>query len=834
MSTTVREARAALGEAFAEANRTDDAIREIEASLKEPGDSPPAAELLSRLASLAGAKGDPLAALSYLFAGMFAALRGASWGRATADLAERILAVLDTSEGRTLAARLPTEQINEIFESASAPDAAPELARLALRVAYLAGATPATETLLASPALVDDPRAVTARTLESAWADLERGEASSALNTLDELSTDLAGEEEVSVARAFAYYMTGELEMAERELVPSSSSFLAAVLRTLIELLRAVDLGLGSDDQKAKRKLALDVATEATRNPAGDPAEAVLLRAQAMLESGTDLAEARRLVTGFLRRRQPSDVRWWRLQARTRHDDVFTFVQTELAGAQELDDFISSVADLPLATTTYLQDGAIAERRAEAHTRAGQIDRALERYEQAAKFYDLAVEPGATDYAVDVRARAQRLRPSAAGALELSEALWRRTYDNERTRSARLDDATSALDALDAICNGLDSTQVIKYSYVRGRVLARRQDLTDGISLDGCWAPLTWLLVTVLGDPNDPYPAGHLAWALNAADMHRASLYFAEQAFRRSEKEDGEPDSWLVEAFLAARFTWYGCMDERAEKLLGERTDDDSWATSVRLYVALLAGDLDQVRSIVERVQWSDTWAKSIEASAVAIIGDRARAEEKFVSLLTDCLATGDFSGASDAALALGRIADARDLLARAVDAKTISPERGESDAACIDLIENPDGGAIDVLARWIEGLWRPFELSAFAKRWLPLMVAIFPDPRLASAAARLNDLISNRLQQLASLPMPALGSELDAPGFDLVDPDLSRRVLGLLRVAQLVEVGDTPRTVALLDDLRVGSEPVLAQALELLRGNVVQLGSERLEASER
>ncbi|MGZ4771095.1 MAG: hypothetical protein ACXV3B_00295, partial [Ilumatobacteraceae bacterium] len=138
MSTTVREARAALGEAFAEANRTDDAIREIEASLKEPGDSPPAAELLSRLASLAGAKGDPLAALSYLFAGMFAALRGASWGRATADLAERILAVLDTSEGRTLAARLPTEQINEIFESASAPDAAPELARLALRVAYLA------------------------------------------------------------------------------------------------------------------------------------------------------------------------------------------------------------------------------------------------------------------------------------------------------------------------------------------------------------------------------------------------------------------------------------------------------------------------------------------------------------------------------------------------------------------------------------------------------------------------------------------------------------------------------------------------------------------------
>ena len=804
----VRIARVALADALASDARLDEAARQLHKARRERGSDPPDGALLVRLADVSQQSGDRASAVSYLLE----ALRDIT--PLQREKAARTL--VDTFGGTvtTAARELSDEQIRLLVDLAADPEAPTELAGFAAGLAHARGDQRAVDAIVARhPSLERDPQLSRSRAVEQAWAALLDGEPAWALDVLDEFGPTAP---DVAAVRAFSRYALDELQAADDALADAPPTFLTSAAKVAVLLRRASrELGEVPGDL---RDAAVSAATEAARHDEG-AVEALLLRAQAMLEAGSQLSEARLLLDAFVRHElDPATVRWWAVQRHVRDDDRFRFVQVELAASRRLDEeVIGLVNELPLSSTSYMQDGAIAARLAEAHERREEPAEAARRWRQAASFFDLAT-PAALDEQIDALHRARALDASPQTTLDLVDARWRRSYGVDPGTDMRryVEETLSLLDDAETV----DPQDVIRAAYLRGLTMARISELDPATPLDRRWRAASSILAKVLADRSEPYSAGHLSWALDAAGLDAPALHAARLAWSRD--RSGGEDRWLQECLIAMTINWWGALDDTTDRLFDLRQPHGDWERLVLAVHALLDGDIQSAADLIDASSWDTLSGMQWKGLIAARRGDLESMAEAARSVLELATATGDEMAAGDALLQLQRPGEADERFSAAVLAGTVCEGGIVIDRA---LVRIADGRGADLasLIEHISSIERPFVLSAFIERDLAVLVALHGDDDGVRRAAELVDAAARRrLAEIEQRPLPPLGTEVDAHRYRDIPAGVRDTTIELLRALEAQEAEDDGSLRQHLALAAATADPDLSRALHALVEDVL------------
>jgi tetratricopeptide (TPR) repeat protein len=757
--------------------RRKDAETELRLALAEPGEEPPDWRLHLYLGTLAS---DNAAALSEYLAAV-AAAPAADVGEPTSTA----LTVLGGNDGPSLASGLDAQDVRKLVEVAQRGNCPSETVKLAVQVLSLRGEIDQTLPLLSATAdsqIQGDPALRTAYTVNRALELVEHGDDQGALGLLAE--QDLPSDEpSAATARALAFLGLGRFDEGLRMLADTAPTFDTAAVKALFWLRRAGESI--EDERKAAITEADRAASEAARL---DPSrgDGLLLRAQVTLEGTTNVESGRRLLGKAVHRLEgkPEQALFWRVQQRVRKDDLFRYMAFEVAAACGRGDELLALqpAELPLKTTTWLQDALLAELVAVACRDAKLLDDAVEFFEAAVEYYDNAGEPDRTLKAQEALAS---IRPTVARSLRLAEQWWTASFraDNKGRRgvSTAVERGVSVLDELDARAPDQESADRIQGAYIRGLLLCRKQAGVSPTWRD-CWAPLPWLLIAAFHNPDHSYRATHLAVALDNVGLQRSALYFAERAL----SVDAD-DPWVQQWVIITRFNWFGTLDSDTSQLL-DRIDESEWGEAIRAYDAILHDDLVGMRKLAGRITFDALWAHELRANVVTRLEDVRAAEPLWRSLLDESQREepAEHVTAITAALALHDAEASRQHIDAGIKSGNLSARLGRFFLGVVGLVTG-ETGSLERAVEYVRTAESAMDLRTQAYMLYPILSATWEDsPQAMEQLAQLRKETLARLGEILAEPLPPLTIELDNGKVSSLDPALDQLTKRFLRAEEL------------------------------------------------
>ncbi|MDD7937550.1 hypothetical protein PHK61_03845 [Actinomycetospora lutea] len=792
---SVKEARVGLARCLAAESRPTEAAEELRRALVEDGAVPAEWELLAELAALAAVDGRGLAAR---LSGLVDAMRHAPVA-ARDSLARTALAALDEDDASAEAIE-GIEDIEDIKDIEDIEDIAlddlvstsdgsgTDIAHLAARLAVLRGDIDSAQRLLrAVPALRQHPDlrgvavTVQARDLvESLRPELAR-------EVLDG-DVDHAGEPVDTVLRALSLYVETidhRVVLDYIEGVPPRPELTVISVLALLRSAAAEPPGRGRRAlvDRARRELT-PVGREDRFRP-----EALLLRAQVLLEGTIDLEEGRRVLARALRHLgwNPNQLLWWRVQDRLRDDDVFDYFRVELAAANGVVwDAVDAATRTNGASLDQLQRAALYERWGDALESLGETADAARRHGAAIEAFTAAGRP---DLALGSAREAARLDPAPAGSLALVELLWAASERSDGAQAASL--LREAMEELDRLDPHLIADDAPRACLLRGLVLARRDE-----ELGRCtnWSALPYLLLAVLARPDEPRWAGHLAAALDRSGLHRAA-----SAFGAAGRRDIETDPWMLETGLVTALDWRGSLDDEMHQLLVrlrsagmfDAPDSRHWPETVVGIASVLSGDHETLARNVHEMVLDTPLARFHRACAILLTQGIGRARPHLEEVRRESRATG----AHDLAAASGLVLDP-DSVARDLDAGTRSGSVGPAVAAELRALAvlASEGDSHDRAQELCEGVsdrCRPYGLRELRNLHLAGVVAAGLLPPDSPVVLRVREAVDERLTEIGDGDQLPFVAEIRSGEAASCQPGLQHAVFVLLEHAWMRKIDD-------------------------------------------
>lgn len=721
---SVRSARFALARALADApDGGKEAEEQLRRALLDPGERPVDWEIYHELGGLLLRGGNESAALAALVSAVVAAPPEFAGGAA-----ERAIGVLDGPCGAEAVGGLPLDTRERLTAHVNG-DGSLHAARLAARIAMLQGDTATAGSIAATLTEGErgrDPALVRASVSARASALLDEFHVTEALDLL-ESQAGSADDPAVTAVWSSCLYAAGRLDQALAK-ASDGSTMEHSTLVALIWLRCAA--GTHSGEERTKYiDNALTAAAAAAREDPGRP-EPLLLRAQVLLEGAVDLDEGRRLLTRALRRleQRPEQLSWWRLQARVREDELYRFFLVELAVAQEQDPEIVAFAErMTFATTEFAQDGAVHRHWGEALLRQGENERAATLFQEACRNLIIAGDLPQAGFCLLQAAAASDTPDLVTDVLDMVDQLWTSSFTSPGDdTSGRLDLAVRLLAQVD---RRIDEEHAARACLLHGLVAVQHLALSGQGVASQSWDPLPHLLLAAEAEPEASYSAAHLAWALNAASLSAAALYYAERAFAI----DAE-DPWLQQTVTAMRFYWTGELDgptaQLLERLVAASPDDPflvQWRDTITGLGALLAGNLANAEDLVDRMTDDSLWGRWWRALAVLRCCGLRAARELFDQLLAECLREKRHDLPPWLLLLIDpeRIPEELD---HALRAGQIGPVDRTTLQCLSELIQTSGSADTATLGDVIQNTVRPYELHTLAEGNLLGIAAAHPD----------------------------------------------------------------------------------------------------------
>lgn len=818
---TVRSARLSLALALADTGvGAPEAGDQLRCALTEPGSEPPEWRIRRALAELSRDEADGgTRFLTELVAAMRVAPPAERDEIAVAGLdlvgtpaADGALIALDAATAATLTG-LARER------------AAPDVAHLAARVALARGeVTVADELLSTAPGLRERSGLADVVRVAQARQDLESLQPGLALAVLDEPRHGPVGSTE-TVLRALSLYVEHVDPAPVRDFVerhrPAADLTLVAVLA---DLRAAAATGPG-----AQRGELVDRALRAAGTVARNDdlrAEALLLRAQVLLEGALDLDEGRRMLARALRHldHRPERLLWWRLQDQVRDDELHHYFLLECAAEQgRWEQILADAERMTIASTEYLQDAARQQRWGQAHEHLGSPREAAEHHRRAAADFTKARH---RPQAIASLRQARSIASSPEIVLDLAELLWSASYPTLEGGDGEPTAIVEGLELIDAVDAELTPETAARACLLRAVLLCRRD---DGLGRCARWAALPFALLAVLADPV-PLWSAHLAWALDAAGLHRAASHFGREGVRPD-----ETDQWLLETMVVTGLNWTGCLDGDTGDALGRLRATGAldvpqargWLDAVMGLMRLHERDADGLRDVVEGPVFDALWARLVQTNALLMREGIEVARPALERVLDESVAAGEHETAAELA-ALVRPSVVREEIAKGREAARMSAHTAATATGIADLLEGwVDPGASEEVVDRITTLLgvrvRPYGLRNQRSALANLVVAHPELPGLADAVEAMVTVIDGRLEALdgldAEIPFRA---EIDSGEAEAIEPQVQQRVAMLLDVAWELARGCPGAAATRLAEL--GPDDEAPTACRLARSAAAQL----------
>ncbi|MDM7854546.1 flotillin family protein [Cellulomonas alba] len=779
---TVARARVELARALVGPGATEREIGEAEKQLHRaldvasasdgqhdghPSGAPAEWEVLAELAEIAHLRGAAQAEVDRLVQAVLVAPAGPA-----TTMAEQVVQLLESSSDGALVEGLPPALRSGLWAAAHdqrQPDAVVQLAaRLALARGNVAAAGEVSRQRDSVASADTELRAVSV--VAGVLADLAAGDVEAADAKLGEVR-HLEREASVVLATALLHYARGELEEARRvaEAWPGSGDVgTVAVIALLREAAQEVD---ASATFTAAR-------TAATRTARHDPSagEPLLLRAQVMLEGGEELELGRELLTTAVSRTGPQldELPWWRVQARARDDDRYTYFRAEVAAARGRPDELRGWAERYRATTltTYAQDGRLRELW------AGAVDdeqRSTELLREAAADYRRANDMPAAVRCLRA-ARAREPAPDLESGLDLAEALWGSSFDGQTERGRDL--VAEGLGLLGEL-EGRHGPDTAGRACLLWGLLLSRSDallaLEQPLGAGHRWRPLPHLLLAAMLDTTSSYRWAHLAWALTDADLRRPAAWSARRGL------DLRPDDdWVIQTCVVTEANWQGVLPDDLRDWV-EKTAPGvagaGWAAAILGYDLLMRGLPQDAAALLPRMDLEEWWSHEIRTLSLALAASPAEASGELRDLVEEALSSGNQLDAAWYALLVDR-ERARELAAAADDGDP--RPAAESRLAAIEVVLSDGAAGADRYAASVRRARRPSHLYQESEAALPLLERAQDDESTRTVLRQLTELTAALARDVEHAP--ALTAELESQEAQCEDAELLRLVRHLLR----------------------------------------------------
>ena len=737
--TNVREARFELGKALAARQETTDEARsQLARALDEPGTEPRQWEIHAALSQLARDNADDIAALEHLLQAVLVAPVDN-----VDQPASEALRLIDGSDGSMTVQRLDDRVVKDIARTAAHLDS-PVVPTLAAKLALLRGDLPSAEGIARGHGesfYAEDAALQVADVASKAVELLRHMDAEQAISLLDS-HPRLENEPTLKALRALTCFALGDDDEALALTSSIEQDVNLATVSALAKLSKAA-----SATGVIRADLVNEALTDAVRAARLEPRspEPLILRGQVLLEGDIDPEQGRQLVDRGIHRLSgdPAGILWYRVQSKVRTDELYSYFAIETAARLDRhEEVIERAAGMQLTTTSYRQDGAIWRLVAEAHVRLDESRKARDAYIEASTALASARESEAS---LDCIEKAYALGPDASAGMALAERLWFSTFSNDlvpEDGSERLSHGITVLDQIDA---QIQQDDLGFANLVRGLTLSRAANL--GRPLAGNWDPIPFLLLGAELSPDNSYASAHLSFALQAVNLDRAALNYANRAFELSPWDD-----WVQERLILCQLSWAGSLEPEIEHLL-EDVGEEEWRSTVRAVQNLLNGRTERLVQQIETLTAHDLGTQETKAYAVATCSgfDAARSLfERLAERTRDSENADEFLTFLGAALRLN-LDDAREALdQQRRHPEPFSPQLEALFRARLRLIETDGKEGGDEIDSWLRTVSRPARLLEQANVSLPTLAAAYPQrPGASSALTALADSARRRLGEL-------------------------------------------------------------------------------------
>ncbi|HYT14198.1 MAG TPA: hypothetical protein VEL12_15535 [Candidatus Nitrosopolaris sp.] len=763
---SIRELRFRLANALRQANADDDEVlAQLQRALQEHTGDPPDWSIHHAIGSLYLQRGDRSGALLALTKATGSAPEAAN------DAAALGLEVLRAPDATDLASEIPDDEASTLTAAVRASPDKPVLPSLyAAHLNHLRGDAATSAAILERLFETNNHLPIEViEELASVLMNLNR--ASDALRYLDTVGSlssprceilriraeiDLgdfdgarrqaeAATESSELYQALALAGAGKLDDAVRILSLAPSSKDVAQAEAILRL-RQASLG-GSTPEPGLIAAADEAAATASQMSPSDP-DALLIRAQVNLECSLAVDEGRRLLShALILMGRDSRRSWWmRYQHRTRADDSwFHYFLVELAAIQKDDQALLRLAEtISRERMTIRQVAAVDMLVAAIRNRRGQQPEAAEAFAAAMRAFDQA---GDTRPAFGAAQMAFAAQQTSDYALDLADHAWQLSYETTATAEPGPTASTEEGLAILRRCEEqLSEEQLGRAAVLRGLLLGRFADLVTSQQIRARWQAVPWLIVAALLNPNEPFWASHVAWALHDSGVDRGGLFFAEKAIALSDS------SYVQETIVGLHINVFGTIDPAVEDILAHYSGDPKWVNSVLLFCSMLAGQLDEAVNVPADDLLDARWVRDIQLRVGALRSGIGSVEPELRALLEDARRVpADWDLAAEISLWLGEIDSARELIALGESKGEMDPADARYRRACADLVASSGSQGFDVMKAWLLSQWRPSKLAGAANVELPLLLQRYAStPGTVSAISQLIGMVQTRLTQIS------------------------------------------------------------------------------------
>ena len=379
-----------------------------------------------------------------------------------------------------------------------------------------------------------------------------------------------------------------------------------------------------------------------------------------------ELDGARRLLGEVVKELDPVDPVswWWRAQHVVRGaDGRYQFFRCELRLVRGMTVTVDELDAVDRVTTTYLQDAALATRKAEL-VEADEPARAAEAYTEAVGIFRDRIN----DYerSFQCARRAYQLDPSLPRAADYAYGAVNMANLSDVDRTLAAESLQQAIELVEPLTVGLawdDLRGLVRpIAVLNSRLAELSQDAIIDRSLRAarlCVAALT------LDPDNDAYLNAVLAERLGVLGLNGAAMVFAQAAY-----DADSNDSYYVAGVVVAVVNFSGPLEDVAPFLerYAELDGSVEWCNSVKLECRLLADDRSALKKALKRPLVSDSWAVSDVALGLALIKGIPSVTDELSQAFDVSVASSppDRQNAVDLACLLGRREDAQEQFAMA------------------------------------------------------------------------------------------------------------------------------------------------------------------------